>query len=762
MRKLLTAPAIAFLAPALLSAYFTFGANDFNRGLVWDSAHYVLSAQSLLTWLVGCINHHYVSPATIDLGPSLMIDGPVLPAFGAVLIALGKLFHASAEVAILAGQSMICGLNSLLFFLIARRLVEPKAALAGALLLGFHPATIVSASQFLTEQLTQTSLLAFTLALILALPRGRLSDKQATSTLQYSAFFIAGSLATLILHLKTALFPTVAVLLLLALASKNEGRRQWKSRGKIVLALAAGFFITIVPWLIFSKLASGRITLAPNRVPSINLAVGLDLESDAWGVAPPTESVMPIIFAKPSAIAFSLIQARPLSIASLCLRKIERLFAYSWNDFCWSVFGLDIYWQCLLQRLILAAAALGMIYILVQEKLLSNDFKNLSNTNFLKVLTLLMVAGHFIFIPFETQPRYGYSALPYLILLALFGAQKQLRVRKFPGTYAALCVLLILLAGSDIYGPLFALCGNIDQAELMRNTILAVLAGLALNAGCCLAVEELHFNFNRQAAIAGLGTLITLAFLLARGYNSTPPEWSVNVAPGLQVERQVLLPPLLTSQWQANAWLKGTWAAVLIDGDENLASALIDVNGQQSTSAAAPLLDFEQDYAFQSTVKELAQMAARTRGDSPQSLRQWRLAPIPFTAIKLDGSANVVKITPLTKAVKIYGQYRLPATDKRDKKLMLPSLYGFSALRLSILGDPRTTDRLKRRVAQSTSHFSAQMGRDLAPDKPGEQAGDYRMYLILAAPAEDKPAAAADQQTSQPALTFKDHFWQIF
>ena len=764
MRTSLIAPLAAFLAPALLSIYFTFVTNDFNRGLVWDSAHYVLSSQLLLDWLSACLHQHYVSPATNNLGPSVMVDGPVLPALGATLIALGQLFHQSAEISILIGQSLLCGLNSLLLFTLAQRIVDRNVALAGALTLGLHPATIISASQFLTEQLTVTALLALTLAVSLALPRGRLRGQKTNSSLHYLFFGLSGALAALVLHLKTALFPTVAIILLLALASQRESAcHKFAGRGKIVLAMAAGFFITIAPWLVFSKLASGRITLAPNRVPSINLAVGLDLESDAWGVAPPTQSVMPIIFDKPSAIGASLFLARPLGISSLLLRKIERLFVYSWNDFCWPFFGLNIYWQCLFQRLILAAAVLGFIYVIANEKLLNKDFNDLNNIQFVKIMILLMVAGHFIFVPFETQPRYGYSVLPFLICLGLIAAQKQLRQKKFPGTYASLSLLLILLAGSDINGPLFAVTGNIESTEVVRNMILATLAGICLVTGLTEALESLRFQYNRQLVITALGAVIAFCFLTARDYNFVPPEWSTSLPPGLRAEREIVIPADLARRWQTNFQNKDSWAAVLIDGDENLSDSQIAVNGLPLAGSVRPLIEFEQDYPFQSTIRELVKVAAKTRAQTPESLRQWRMIALPATALKLDGSANVLSVTPGAKTITLYGQYR--GHGKGDEKLLIPSLYGFSALRLSILGDGRTIDRLKKRTAQSSCRFSAQYSADLSPDKSGEQSGDYRIYLIMAVPAPacdegQNQATATTSAASQP--TFKNHFWQIF
>jgi 4-amino-4-deoxy-L-arabinose transferase-like glycosyltransferase len=750
------APAIAFLAPALLSVYFTFVINDFNRGLVWDSAHYVLSSQSLLKWLSDCLHHHYVSPATIDLGPSVMVDGPVLPAFGAALIGLGQIVHLPAEQSILMGQSMVCGLNSLLLYFLALRLVERKLALAGALIFGLNPASIVSASQFLTEQLTATTLLSLTLALSLALPRGKLDNPYPPNILQYAAWVVSGGLALLVLHLKTALFPTVALILFLAMISRSG---PIKRKTKIVSALALGFFVCLIPWLIFSKLASGRISLAPNRVPSINLAVGMDLESDAWGVAPPTESVLPIIFDKPSAIAASLWLANPVGMTSLFLRKVERLFAYSWNDFGWPVLGLTVYWQCLVQRLLLAGAMLGTIYLLLLEKLLKNTLSSLNNKNFLKVAILLMVAGHFIFVPFETQPRYGYSALPYLVVLTLIAFEQLLRAKVFPYLYAIGSVTLILLASTDISGTLVALTGSIETALVLKDLIVALCFGLTLTAAYYLAA---HPGLRGKIVVTLCCTLMAFALLVFKRQHLPPPEWSCTLPAGTKAERQIVLPLALARQWILNDQTMQTWEAALIDGDDNLQDAVVTINGQPAQGFPIPLLDVELAYPFQSTIKELAKMAAATRGQEPGRLRQWRIVQLPRGTVNYGGPNILTVEAAQQKDLKIYGQYR--CHGPLDKRLWLPSMYGFSALRLSILGDSRTTDSLRRRAAQSRSLYNGLDSADLSPDQPGLQNGDYRIYLILgcSGPSSTSAHKLLPQGGKRPSITFRDYFVQVF
>jgi hypothetical protein len=761
LRRSTLAPAIAFITPALLSLLYTFVLNHFDRGLVWDSAHYVLSSSELLKWATNCLQGHYASPANSDLGISLMVDGPVLPTFGAMMILIGRLFGAGPEAAILTGQSLVCGLNSFLLYWLGRRLgAGRKLSLIAALLLGLNPATIVSASQFLTEQLTVTVLLSFTLTTTWALPRGRLNGGEAPTFFQYGAYIILGALCVLVLHLKTALFPSVALILLLALVARKNSPRL---RANTIVAMAMGFLFALAPWLAFSKVASsnGRISLGPNRVPSINLAVGMDLESDAWGVAPPTDSVMPIIFDKPSAIVVSLWQGDQFKMICLFLRKTARLFAYSWNDFGWPVFGLNWHWQCLLQRLLLCGAMLGMSYLLFQEKLLHNRFATLTNVDFLKLTVLLMVASHFIFVPFETQPRYGYSAV--------VGAQKLRKAQLFPYVYASLSLALIILTTSDLTGPIFALTRTTEAAQITVHLLLAMIFGLLTWSAITLCQRALLDSKQKVALTIVLSTLSAFAFLTMAAYGEPPPEWVCELDKSA-LTREVKMPDTLARQWQQNFSNEKSWAAALIDSDENLAQATIKLNGAKAIAAPIALLDVEQAYAFQATIKELSVLAARTRGEKESALRQWRLVQLPTSALDFNSGNNVLTVESGARPVKIYGQYRYSGKQAASR-LFIPSVYGFSALRLSIIGDSRTTDIKRKSAATASCALNGAKGGDLSPSQPGEQQGDYRVYLLL---ANYQPTHAATQtaptpieknrqgELALPKMTFKEMFAEIF
>ena len=112
--------------------------------------------------------------------------------------------------------------------------------------------------------------------------------------------------------------------------------------------------------------------------------------------------------------------------------------------------------------------------------------------------------------------------------------------------------------------------------------------------------------------------------------------------------------------------------------------------------------------------------------------------------------------------VTVWGQY----PEDGDKKLSLPSLYGFSALRLSLLGDSRTVKTGQARLAASSCTYNGgtkDKGADLSPQKSGMQTGDYRIYLLVANYQPADPASAAKGQALRPGtMSLKDRFVSIF
>jgi hypothetical protein len=298
----------------------------------------------------------------------------------------------------------------------------------------------------------------------------------------------------------------------------------------------------------------------------------------------------------------------------------------------------------------------------------------------------------------------------------------------------------------------------------VQDLLQALLFGLTFTAGCALALR-LKPDWSRYTLMAGSASTAAFCLLAFKDLYLPPPEWPCTLAPGMKAERQIELPQGLARQWQVNAQSRPTWAAAMIDGDQNLDSAQVTINGTAALSSPMAMLDVEQAYPYQATVRDLAASAAGNRGEELQHLRQWRLVPLPTAAVHFDGQPNILTVSATSQALTIYGQYRYKGA--RDQKLWIPSTYGFSVLRLCILEDSRTIDTIRPRMAQSSSLFngggSAAVGPgDLSPDKFGQQNGDYRIYLVLA--CSDKQASGQPAAATQPpeTITFKNFFAEIF
>ncbi len=102
--------------------------------------------------------------------------------------------------------------------------------------------------------------------------------------------------------------------------------------------------------------------------------------------------------------------------------------------------------------------------------------------------------------------------------------------------------------------------------------------------------------------------------------------------------------------FKSTAFKKGTLALILVDGDKNLESALVEVNGQKCDGHLLPINYYDpQRYQAFNLLKELG-YGLNVQVDD---FRLWRAIPVPIESVK-DGTA-VVKITSGANGCTIYG-----------------------------------------------------------------------------------------------------------
>ncbi len=758
-----------FLLPIMAALYNTFDLPDFTRSIIWDSAHYVLSGKLLSSWLTNLSHGHYVSPHDCEMGYSLLLDGMIMPSFAALLVKIGSFIKAgpeSAYTSVLVGQCLLAGLNSLLIFRICRRLGFSRTlSCAGGLAWGLYPGQVISASRFMSEPLAATMSLIFVLLLSSLLPRGKSVEPRALSVKDLLKAFAAGMSLILLTHTKAAMAPVAMIILALTLLNLRPKHRAMA----LVGVFATGTFITLTPWLMFTQATMQHRTFLPERMPGFNTAVGLDHTVDGWAPFPKTDYVNLVEHDKPNITIANALRKNPLELTALFARKIERLFRNGWNDFYYSSLGLAKPAQILIHQLLLLGGGLGAVYLIVTERILRTSIRQLSGNDLIKISSLLMVASNLLFVIFEAQSRYAFPAMAWVMVLTIIGLDHLEHTwhSRALGASCVLAMLFVVINRIELAPLLVKPLGSIEAATIAVNLALSLSFAVWLTA-CCRAAEAKRVGGKLLPGDYFSYIILTVAFLTSftflhlKEQYALPPEWYCQLAPGQTIERRLKIPKQIAQSVANRLPQKQDWAAVIIDGNDELASSTVKVNGipiEGKPELLIPAVDKEVKEPSESAI---VYEAARAAGVPLSKLRQWRFVRVPLSAINLnstdsaDNTFNTISLTAGDKAkgTLVFGQYRLKAQEKQQ---MTPALWGFSLGKWSTDGDMRVTDKSILRVVQEPQckppekqdgniHNSPQFkdSQDLSP-AAGEQSGEYRLYLLLGQkPATTEPKVNPD------------------
>ncbi|MBP9093927.1 hypothetical protein KBI23_23095 [bacterium] len=734
---------VVFLLPILAALYNTFELPDFTRSIIWDSAHYVLSGKLLSTWLSELSHGHYVNPHDCEMGYSLLLDGMIMPSFAALLVRIGSIFQNSPEsgyTSVLVGQCILAGLNSLLIFRISRRLGFSRTlSCAGGLAWGLYPGQVIGASRFMSEPLAATLSLIFVLLLSSLLPRGQTAESRALSVKDLLKAFAAGMSLVLLTHTKAVMAPVAMIILGLTLLNLRPTYRAMT----LVGVFATGAFITVTPWLMFTQATMNHRTLLPERMPGFNTAIGLDRDVDGWAPYPKTEYVNLVEHDRPNITIANAFKNNPLELSALFARKIERLFRNSWNDFYYNSLGLAKPAQVLIHQLLLLGGGLGAVYLLVMERILRTNIRQLSGNDLIKISSLLMVAASLVFVIFEAQSRYAFPAMAWVMVLTIIGLDHLEHTwhSRALGASCVLAMLFVVINRIELAPLLVKPLGSIEAATTCVNIALALSFAVWLTA-CCRAAEAKRVGGKLLPGgyfsyiILAVAFLVSFAFLHLKEQYAAPLEWYCQLGPGQTIERRFEIPHLIAQNFPQN----DTWAAIIVDGNPEIANSKIKINGlalEGEPELLIPAVDKEVKEPSESAI---VYEAARAAAVPLSQLRQWRFVRVPISAVHFDGDAeNTLSLTTGEKSegALVFGQYRLKAQEKQQ---MTPALWGFSLGKWSNDGDMRVTDKSVLRVTQSqckppakkNSSSSPQFkdNQDLSP-AAGEQSGEYRLYLVL-------------------------------
>lgn len=706
---------------------------DLKANLVWDAAHYIDSAKDLYGLLAQWLGWQGGGPPMRDVGSKLMLDGPVLPAAGALALALaGGGAGGSGPAIFVFLQCFLQAVAAALTCILARRLTGSRSwGLLGGLTWGLYPAAVIGAGYFMSETLACVLLLAMALAACSLVSTG----EQPRHLLACAT--ACGALTGLVILTKPVLALACAWAGLVALTLVH-GRR-----AKLLLVLAGllGCAVTLAPWAIFSKHLTGHVYLVPRRLPTHNAVMGFDIETDGVGAS---GAALDQLFGDadgPLATATALVKAHPVAVANLLLRKPERLWALPWNDLRRSFFFVPAAWLVWWHEALLLAGVAGGVTVICRL-----SYSNRENR--LPAAVGWMAAGivlsHLAYVFFESIPRYGFTSMPFLVLLAVYLLCQMVRAGA-PARRLVLLLLAFLLLAAIQLDPLpylLAVVGSFAAAAYLGT----VLKCLLLVAGTVIALSVVPETVQRSMVGRACALVLSVAGVTAIAAHAGNPnavrEWSCKLSGGQAACRQVSLKALPALPARSTP----LWAAVLIDTDRKGPQAEVSLNGR--ALAERPMSIYRFDAAICGALPSLKELAALLN-KPVEAIRQWRVVSVPVCWLNLNGD-NVISVTAAPGGcLTVYGDY--PPLVGRRRVL---SLAGFSPAKIwnsawSLEG--RTVDPVAAPAVKSRC-WLAESGRadkgDLSASA-GRQSGEYRIYLVLG-------YRAAGSQTSRPVQKSKD------
>ena|GEM_PF-1774077 len=420
---------------------------------VFDSCHYIQAGLFLTIAIEHALGAASCPPA--NLGQMLLLDGFGMPFCAAIAALLSA--NKMTALALIFVQSTVIALTAVTTYACALKMKIGLAwSAAAGLLWSLYPAAIVSAGTFLSEPLSGLLVCALALAAI--------SCWQEPRPKCWCAFgFVSGA----IMVTKPALLINLAlVLLILAIGLRLRllalGRQVFKQLSIYALSIGLGAFLAILPWMIITAAFTGHAEIMPSRLPSTNMALGCDYEIGFWETMPVPPLTLHNYARNPIRVFYELATEHTFEMPAILSKKFARLYFAPFNDFHDSVFGINFAFQRLLHSLLLVLALSGILAILASQKASADE-------KFGIALVAANLATHCCYMPFESLPRYAFSAMPLLFIAAIC------MVRK---------------------------CAINRNQNTIKNSIVFAIAALALAVACAEVqfddVETIEYVLNQD------------------------------------------------------------------------------------------------------------------------------------------------------------------------------------------------------------------------------------------------------------------------
>jgi hypothetical protein len=403
---------------------------DLARLQIFDSAHYLVCADAIWKCLtkIGSPQEQFFN--TQLAAAILRLDGPVMPFLGilATIIGGGQIGKIPLSY-YLAFSGLFYCLTIALVSLVTYWLTKSKLAGASSgLFYALYLPAQAASCLFLTE--TPTAFLLSLISILPALSLAAIRQKKLRSG--YLCAGVFGLSFGLLAMLKTALFPGVMFISgLFYLTLKKETKAlKLKCLASMTMGCAAIFFSYAA--CIF--MLTGHAEFFPSRDPAMNMAVGCDREVEAWECKPMPFTTICGSFQKPLITLGQAIKEDSLGFAALTWRKCLRSLIRPWIPARRTIWGIEDSLLRLEHCFLVACGLLGCVYLSIKTRLDGCFFLKKTNNREiitarnLAVISLVIVAlAHFVFILFEAQPRYMFSAMPLFVMAAAVSLSKLYR-----------------------------------------------------------------------------------------------------------------------------------------------------------------------------------------------------------------------------------------------------------------------------------------------------------------------------------------------
>ena len=456
---------------------------------------------------------------------------------------------------------------------------------------------------------------------------------------------LAGVMAGVVALLKPALLPAAAVASLFSLRFSR----------KSLFALAVGAVLALSPWLLYTKTMTGQARITAQRFPAFNFAMGSDTEVDACLVspAPPLTTMFSKDDEKPYAFPLAQWQFHTLDCLRLSAVKLSSLWSRQANDFRQSFFGVSPAQQNVWHLFLLFSGITGLLLFL---------------TSIRSVLDLRICS-------------YGRSA---------GGSPASMELTRRQQTIAFASIIFI---GTHLCYVLFTPAARYG---LTAMPFYLIFASLAFSGGW----HGHSRPFNRKqalalAACASIASLIVLA--LAKGTLLSPVFQQKEIAYKLN-DNTSAMRVIDLSNSKAPDPKQVFSVLLLVDGDNGLENADIEVNTHKLDSKLQHIRSFESELYQQSfELRSLGYPA----GLSADDFRHWRAVRVPAALINWNGQ-NKFRITQ-------HGTGTIYADPTNDRRMLATNYFSVNSLCNSDTSlDLRIASPIKTSAAPTQSYVNSE------------------------------------------------------